>query len=94
MIGFGLAVAVGLIFIFCRLSWRNRLRMLSHPLALDAGTFVLLLFIHWGTFSGVMVATIGSIFCSMTITLGRKMFGYYRHGTFVPGWFNVEHKLR
>lgn len=72
----GVIVALGLIFTFFKLSWRTRLLMLGMPLAMDVGTFVLLNILHWGTFSGMMVAATGALVCSGLISLGRKVFGY------------------
>lgn len=72
----GVIVALGLIFTFFKLSWRTRLLMLGMPLAMDVGTFVLLNILHWGTFSGMMVAATGALVCSGLISIGRKLFGY------------------
>lgn len=72
----GVIVALGLIFTFFKLSWRTRLLMLGMPLAMDVGVFIGLNVIHWGTFSGVMVAATGALVCSALISIGRKTFGY------------------
>jgi hypothetical protein len=88
MLEMGLIVAIGLTVTFIKLSWRNRLRMLSHPVAMDIGVFALLCFLHWGTFSGVMVATVGALFCSVFLSIGRWAFGYIEGGKHVPGRFN------
>lgn len=93
MLEMGIVVALGLIVTFCKLSWRNRLRMLSHPVAMDIAVFALLTMLHWGTFSGVMVATIGALFCSMSLSAGRWAFGYMERGQYIPGRFNVGGKV-
>lgn len=93
MIEMGIIVAVGLIAMFCKLGWRARLRMLSHPLALDVAVFVLVSALHWGTYSGMMVAAIAALTCSMCVTLGRKLFGFIKDGAYVPGRINVERLL-
>lgn len=85
----GVFVALGLIVTFCKVSWRWRLRMLSHPVTMDISVFALLLMIHWGTFSGVMAATIGALICSLTLSLGRRLFGYIERGKLIPGVFTV-----
>lgn len=89
----GVIVALGLVGFFAKMSWRARLRMLSHPLALDLVVFVLLTSIHWGTFSGVMVAATGSLVCSALITIGRKAFGYIEKDRYVPGMWNITDRL-
>jgi len=89
MLEMGIVVALGLIFTFCKLSWRNRLRLLSYPLLMDVGIFVFLNALHWGTFSGVMVAAFGALICSGCISVGRFMFGYLADGRYVPGKIKV-----
>jgi hypothetical protein len=85
MIEMGIIVAFGLLVTFWKLSWRARLRMLSHPVAMDVIVFVGLTLLHWGTFSGVMVATIGAMVCSLVLSALRWAFGYMEHGKYVPG---------
>jgi hypothetical protein len=93
MIEMGLIVAIGLITMFCKLSWKRRMWMLSHPLALDIAVFVLVNFLHYGTYSGMMVAAISALTCSACIGLGRKAFGYIERGKYQPGWISISHKL-
>src|SRR5574343_2028151 len=90
MIEMGLIVALGLSVTFFKLSWRNRLRMLSHPVLMDVAVFALLTMLHWGTFSGVMVATIGALVCSMMLSALRWAFGYMERGKHVPGRFTIR----
>lgn len=90
MIEMGLVVFIGLFVTFCKLSWRNRLRMLSYPLAMDAFVFIGLTWLHSGTYSGVMVATVGALTCSLALGAGRWAFGYLAKGKHVPGRFTVQ----
>ena len=85
----GIFVALGLIVTFCKVSWRWRLRILSNPVLCDISVFTLLVVIHWGTFTGVMAATIGAFICSLLLAAGRWMFGYIEAGKIVPGIFSV-----
>jgi hypothetical protein len=94
MIEMSLLVAAGLLIVFSRLSWKLRIKMLSHPLAVDIAVFALLTVLHWGTFSGVMIASISAFFCSCLLTFGRRAFGYYVGGAYKHGWLNMEHKLK
>lgn len=93
MLEMGFLVALGLIVMYAKLSWRKRVWINSHPLLLDVLVFIALNALHWGTFSGVMVAAIGALFCSLTISAARRVFGYMQSGRYVPGWMNVESKL-
>jgi predicted cation transporter len=90
MIEMGLVVALGLCVTFWKLSWRARLRMLSHPVAMDIAVFALLVCLHWGTYSGVMVATVGALVCSMVLGALRWAFGYMARGAHVPGKFTIK----
>lgn len=90
MIESGLIVAVGIIMLFWRLSWRNRLRMLSHPLAIDICVFIFLNWLHAGTAIGLMTAAVGAVIVSCTLSLGRWAFGYMRAGKHVAGKFTVQ----
>lgn len=89
----GLIVAAGLLLTFLKCSWRVRIAMLSHPLAMDLAIFICLNVIHWGTFSGVMVAAVGALTCSGLLSVGRWCFGYVHNGTFRRGAFDITHKL-
>lgn len=93
MLEMGLVVAIGLIAMFLKLSWRSRIAMLSKPLAMDLAVFAGLNILHWGTFSGVMVAAVGALFCSMSISLGRRLFGFIEQGRYTRGFFDVSRKL-
>lgn len=90
MIEMGIVVAIGMMVTFFKLSWRARLRMLSHPLAMDIAVFILLNWLHWGTFSGVMVAAVGALACSMMLSAGRWAFGYMKSGEYIAGKFKVQ----
>lgn len=83
----GLIVAAGICFMFAKMSWAQRMWLLSHPLMTDLIIFVLLNMLHWGSFSGVMVAATGALVCSGLLSMGRWMYGYRENGTYVPGKF-------
>jgi hypothetical protein len=75
------------------MNWKWRMAMLSNPLLLDVMIFTALMLIHWGTFSGVMVATVGAMTCSLTLSGARWLYGHVEAGTYVPGYFDVRSKL-
>ena len=93
IIEMGVVVAIALVLWFIKLSWKNRILLLSYPLVLDVTVFTILTMIHWGTFSGVMTAAIGSLICSALISLGRWAFGYKEKGKYVPGVWDVSESL-
>jgi hypothetical protein len=93
MLEMGIVVGLGLLVMFWKMSWKWRMRLLSNPLAVDIIIFVALSAMHWGTFSGLMVAAVGALFCSIVLSLGRLMFGHVERGQYIPGVINVRDKL-
>lgn len=93
MFEMGIVVGLGLLFSLSKMSWPWKLRILSSPVVMDAIIFIGLLLLHWGTFSGVMVATIGAFVCSLILSMGRFLFGYMQNGKYIAGKFDVAHKL-
>jgi hypothetical protein len=94
MLEAGIFVALGLLATLCKAPWRWKLAMLSRPLLMDAIVFAFLIAIHWGTFTGVMAATIGAFFCSAVLSAGRWLVGYHRDGKYVRGAFDVSRRLQ
>jgi hypothetical protein len=90
MIEMGLVVALGLIILYARCGWKTRLWINSHPLFMDVAVFAFLNLLHWGTFSGLMVAAVGALFCSLTISAARKWIGYIENGKYVPGFVDLR----
>lgn len=90
MIEMGIIVALGLLITFWKMSWAWRLRMLSNPVLMDVLIFGALVALHWGTFSGVMVATIGALTCSLVLSGLRWAFGYMQSGKHIAGRFTVK----
>jgi hypothetical protein len=93
MIEMGVIVGLGLLVSLVKMNWKWRMHVLSNPLMMDAIIFMALLLVHWGTFSGVMVATIGALTCSLTISGGRWLYGSVESGVYQPGYFNVASRL-
>jgi hypothetical protein len=93
MLEMGIVVGLGLLVMFWKMNWRWRMKMLSNPLAIDIVIFIVLSFLHWGTFSGMMVAAVGALFCSIVLSFGRLMFGHVERGQYVPGIVNVRDQL-
>lgn len=93
MFSMGIVVGIALLLSLSKMSWPWKLRVLSSPFVVDALIFIGLLFLHWGTFSGVMVATVGAMMCSLVLTMGRWAVGYMSGGKYVAGKFDMSHKL-
>jgi hypothetical protein len=93
MLEMGFIVCLGLTFWFCKCGWKTRMWILSHALFIDIAVFILLNLIHWGTYSGVMVAAIASVMTSILLTLGRKMFGYIVKGDYKRGMWDFSDQI-
>lgn len=93
MLEMGFLVALGLFVMLAKLSWHRKLWMTSHPLFMDLTTFAVLTLLHWGTFSGVMAATVGALFCSIILSLARRVIGFVDKGKYVRGFMDVSARL-
>ena len=90
MLATGFAIFLGLVFIFIKLPRRAMLRLLRHDVALDLGVTLLTLLVHWGTFSGVMAATVAGLLTSLGTTLAKRAFGYIKGNQYFPGFIRLE----
>lgn len=81
----GFAIFLGLVFIFIKLPRRTMLRWLRYDAILDVAVTLVVLAIHFGTFSGVMAATFAGLLTSVGTSLAKKLFGYIQGDLYVPG---------
>ncbi|HRL53886.1 MAG TPA: hypothetical protein PK805_06570 [Acidovorax temperans] len=86
----GLAIFLGLVFIFIKLKRRTMLRLLRYDMAIDVAVTILTLAIHWGTFSGVMAATFAGLLCSLGTSAAKKTFGYIEGNHYHPGLMRLD----
>jgi nucleoside permease NupC len=86
----GLAIFLGLVFIFIKLRRRTALRLLSHDMILDVSVTLLTLAIHWGTFSGAMAATFAGLLTSIGTSTAKRLFGHIQGGVYLPGLVRIE----
>ena len=93
MIEEGILTGVGLLVTLAKLKWPQKMWIISHPVLMDIIVFIALLLIHWGTFSGVMIATFSALTVSVVLSAARKMYGKKETGSYVRGWFDISGKL-
>jgi nucleoside permease NupC len=86
----GLTVFLGVMLILAKLPRRMMLRALSRPLLIDLAVSVIVLLIHFGTFSGVMAATVAGLLTSLATSGARKLFGHIEGRRYYPGIVNLE----
>ena len=60
----GVAIFLGLLLVFVKLPRRTLLRLLRYDLVIDLFVTLTVLAIHFGTFSGVMAATVAGLLTS------------------------------
>ena len=76
MIITGFMIFLGTFLILIKLPRRMMLRALKHDLLIDIAVTVLVLIIHFGTFSGVMAATVAGLLTSLATSGMKRLFGY------------------
>ena len=86
----GLAIFTGAALLLAKLRRRWMLKALDHDLALDVAVTAATLVLHWGTFSGVIGATIAGLLCSVATSAAKRLFGFIRGNTYFPGVYKLE----
>ncbi len=86
----GFVVFLAVFFLLLKLPRRIFLMALAHGSVLDLGVTVITLVIHFGTFSGVMAATVAGVLTSMSTTTLKRSIGYIRGGRYHPGFFSLK----
>lgn len=72
----GAIVFFGFLFLFIKLPRRWQLKLLGRGLAVDIVVSVVAYALHWGTFTGVMVAAVACMLVSIFTSAARKLIGY------------------
>lgn len=90
MFATGFMVFLGTALLLVKLPRRLMLRTLRHDVALDLFVTILVLAIHWGTFSGVMAATIAGLLTSVATSTLKKLFGHIQGDRYYPGVFCLK----
>lgn len=86
----GVLVFIGMLLLLMKLPRRTLLRLLGYDVAVDLAVSAVTLAIHWGTFSGIMAATIAGLLMSLTTCGLRHLVGYIKHGKYQPGYFALK----
>lgn len=85
----GLTVFLGVLLLLIKLPRRMMLRALNRPLWIDLAVSILVMAVHWGTFSGVMAATVAGLMTSLATSAARRLIGYHDGMRYYPGIINV-----
>ncbi len=85
MLATGFTIFLGVALILAKLPRRTMLRVLKHDLLLDIAVSLIVLMIHFGTFSGVMAATVAGLLTSLATSGLKKLIGYADGDNYYPG---------
>ena len=86
----GLTVFLGIALILAKLPRRMMLKALGRPLLIDLTVSAITLFIHFGTFSGLMAATVAGVLTSLATSGARRLFGHIQGNRYYPGILHVR----
>lgn len=86
----GFTVFLGMALLMAKLPRRLMLRALKNDLAIDLAVTALVFLIHWGTFSGLMAATVAGLFTSCMTSGLRNLFGYIDGDMYYPGRIRLD----
>lgn len=86
----GITIYLGVALLLVKLRRRTMLRVLKHDLLLDTTVTILVLLIHWGTFSGVMAATVAGLLTSITTSGLKRLVGYIDGDCYFPGRIRLD----
>ena len=81
----GLVVFIAALLILSKLPRRLLLRALKHDLAIDLAVSSITLYLHWGSFEGVMAATIAGLLTSLATSGMKRLIGYIDGKRYVSG---------
>lgn len=90
MLTTGFMIFLGVALILVKLPRRMMLRVLKHDLLLDIAVSLITLMIHWGTFSGVMAATVAGLLTSIATSGLKRLVGYIDGNTYWPGRIRLD----
>jgi hypothetical protein len=83
-------VFLGVAAILIKLPRRWMLRALRYDLAIDLAVSAIVLLIHWGTFSGVMAASVAGLLTSIATSALKRLVGYIDGERYHPGILNLD----
>lgn len=85
MLATGFMIFLGVTLILVKLPRRLMLRALHHDVAVDLCVSALVLAIHFGTFSGVMAATVAGLLMSIATSSMKRVMGHIKGDVYYPG---------
>ena len=90
MFATGFLIFFGVTLVLVKLPRKRMLKTLKHDVALDVFVSILVLIVHWGTFSGVMAATVAGLLMSIGTSAMKKLVGCIDGDVYYPGIFFLK----
>lgn len=90
MLATGFTIFLGVTLLLTKLPRRTALRILKYDLALDLMVTAAVLIIHFGTFSGLMAATVAGLMMSLATSGMKRLVGYVDGNFYVPGRIRLD----
>jgi hypothetical protein len=90
MLATGFTIFLGVTLLLTKLPRRTALRILKYDLALDLMVTAAVLIIHFGTFSGLMAATVAGLMMSVATSGMKRLVGYVDGNVYYPGRIRLD----
>ncbi|MDT3680815.1 MAG: hypothetical protein ROZ64_18545 [Burkholderiaceae bacterium] len=92
MFATGVVIFLSTVLLLLKLPRRWMLRLLHYDIAIDLSVSVIVLALHFGTFSGVVAATFAGLLTSLATSGAKRAFGHIHRGRYYPGWIALDVK--
>jgi len=90
MLATGFTIFLGVTLLLTKLPRRTALRILKYDLVLDLMVTAAVLIIHFGTFSGLMAATVAGLLMSLASSAAKRLIGYVDGNVYYPGRIRLD----
>lgn len=90
MLGWGIVIFIGLVFIFWDFPPVAKAWLMGHPMLIHIVVIGSGLLLHGGSAQGAMAAIASGLFSALFVRYQRKFNGYISGGKWHPGKFNWE----
>ena len=90
MLATGFTIFLGVTLLLTKLPRRTTLRILKYDLVLDLMVTAAVLIIHFGTFSGLMAATVAGLMMSLATSAAKRLIGYVDGNVYYPGRIRLD----
>ena len=90
MIETGFLIFAGVGLLLLKLPRRTALRILQYDLMLDVAITVLVMALHYGTYSGLVAASVAGLCASLATSGLKRLVGFVDGDTYYPGKIRLD----